>query len=432
VVGLNGNMVKAITLGCRFNFCETEMMKRIVESFSCKKNVVIINTCAVTNEAARKSKQAIRKIIRENSDAIIIVTGCALKTDREEMQKIKDVCKFISNEDKYKTEAYSFLLANSSEKKTELGLAPDPTLLPYERPDDVHIFEHRSRVFLQIQNGCDHFCSYCVVPFTRGRSKSCPLNEIVEKVNYFVNDRGFKEVVLSGIDITSYGKDLDRKIELTDILEQIVIQVPQLKRLRLSSLDPAGISSRLLNFISTEKIVLPHFHLSIQSGDNDVLKAMKRRHSREDVIDLCYNIKSKKEDVLFGADFIVGFPTETEEMFQNTAALIREINIAFCHIFPYSSRKGTVAASLIQLSRAVVTQRAKELAQIAICEKIKAFERFVGKEMRVFIEKTANNESIGKTDNFIPVLLTKTYGAANIVKKSIDKYKDGFLIVYDR
>ncbi|MDR0744560.1 MAG: tRNA (N(6)-L-threonylcarbamoyladenosine(37)-C(2))-methylthiotransferase MtaB [Holosporales bacterium] len=410
--------IKTITLGCRFNFYESEISRAIIDNLNTNDDIVIINTCSVTHEAERQSKQAVRKAIRENKNSKIIVTGCAAKTSKDYFESLDGVFKVIQNNDKENINAY----LNIPQPNSNIDLIEDITAAQNQ------IFEDRARAFIQIQNGCDHFCSYCIVPFTRGRSHSLPLENILKRVGFFL-ENGFSELVLSGIDITSYGKDLDYRIELADVIEAILKNYPNQKRLRISSIDPKGISEKLLELLKYEKRIMPHFHLSIQSGDNQVLKAMKRRHTREDIIAFCKQIKLTRNDVVFGADFIAGFPTETDSMFQNTLSLIDEAELSLMHIFPFSSRKETLASKMVQLPQPVISERARLLREKACEAKLKLFESMKGKKIRGIIEKTIDNVSYGKTDSFLPFVIKKAYNSSEIVNVlEIISYNENYLI----
>jgi threonylcarbamoyladenosine tRNA methylthiotransferase MtaB len=332
----------------------------------------------------------VRKAIRENKDAKIIVTGCAAKTSSKYFSEHPEIFKVIQNDEKGDITSYLDLPHSSDEIENSwiVNETDDP------------LFKDKARAFLQIQNGCNHFCSYCIVPFTRGRVRSLPLEEVLKRVGYFI-DHGFKEIVLSGIDITSYGKDLENT-DLSDVIEAILKKYPSQNRIRISSIDPAGIDERLLGLFINEKRIMPHFHFSIQSGDNDVLKAMRRRHAREDIIRICNEISKKRPKVVFGSDFIAGFPTETEIMFQNTLKLIDEANLSLMHIFPYSPRSGTLAASMIQIPRNVILERAKILREKADETLKKLLDSLVGKDISGIIEKVEYGNSFGKTDSFLP------------------------------
>ncbi|MDR3031261.1 MAG: tRNA (N(6)-L-threonylcarbamoyladenosine(37)-C(2))-methylthiotransferase MtaB [Holosporales bacterium] len=398
------NKVKTITLGCRFNFYESEVSKAIIKKLNPNDDIIIINTCSVTHEAERQSRQAVRKAVRENRNAKIIVTGCAAKTSEDYFNHLEGVFKVIQNGDKENLEIYSKIPHSSS------SINFDDDVIN----EEDQLFENRARVFVQIQNGCDNFCSYCIVPFTRGRATSLPLEKILKRVGGF-SEKGFKEVVLSGIDITSYGKDLDFKITLADVVEAILKKYPNQKRLRISSIDPNGISERLFELFAHEKRIMPHFHLSIQSGDDQVLKDMKRRHTRKDVIDFCNKLRSIRKDVVFGCDLIPGFPTETEDMFKNTIDLIDDAGLSLLHVFPFSPRKGTIAAQMIQLPRAVVLERGRLLREEAHKAKKKLLENMLGKVVDGIVEKVEENVSYGKTDSFVPFIIKKAYTPSEIV-----------------
>lgn len=399
--------IKTITLGCRFNFYESEVSKAIVERLEPTDEVLIINTCAVTHEAERQSRQAVRKAIRENPGAKVIVTGCAAKTSEEYFKSLAGVSKVILNDGKDKVESYLSLPHTSN----SLNFDSEEII-----KENSQLFEDKSRAFIQVQNGCDHFCTYCIVPFTRGRSRSLPLGVILERVKHFV-DIGFKEVVLSGIDITSYGQDLG-DVTFADVVNEI-LQKTAIERLRISSLDPKGIDDRLLELMVCEQRIMPHFHLSIQSGDDDVLRLMRRRHTRSDVIDVCQRIISRRPDVALGSDFIAGFPSETEAMFQNTLRLIDEANLSLMHVFPYSPRKGTVAAQMVQLPRSVVLDRARRLREKAQEAKLKLFKALVGKHVSGLVEYVSDGCSFGKTDSFIPFVIEQELPQSAIVSNLI-------------
>ncbi|MDR1488177.1 MAG: MiaB/RimO family radical SAM methylthiotransferase [Holosporales bacterium] len=398
---MSDNNVKTITLGCRLNFYESEMLKSALTKKYPDENIVVVNTCAVTHEAERQSKQAVRKSIRENNRAKIIVTGCAAQTSSEYFAKLDGIFEIIKNEEK----------------------------CDYEDFPEIPIFEGKSRAFLQIQNGCDNLCSFCIVPYTRGKSQSMPIQNILEKIQFFVNS-GFKEVVFSGIDITSYGKDFEEKIEFSDVLRDVLDKFPELLRIRISSLDPNGVTDKLFNIITSEIRILPHIHLSVQSGDNHILKLMRRRHSREDVIKLCNDIRKKRENIVFGADFITGFPGEDNLMFKNTMNLVKEANISLLHIFPYSPRKGTLASTLVQLPYNVIHERAKILRQNSEEQLAILLKSFVGKTVNFMVEREENGVLFGKTDHFLQIKTEKSYKIGEIVTETeVISSNSNFLIV---
>jgi threonylcarbamoyladenosine tRNA methylthiotransferase MtaB len=361
----------------------------------------VINTCSVTHEAERKSKQAVRRCIKENPEAKIIVTGCAAKTSADYFKTLNGVSALIQNEEK---DNYSDLI-------------------------DEECFSERARAFLQIQNGCDNHCSFCIVPTTRGPSKSLPLEIILFRIEHFLK-LGFKEIVLSGINITSYGVDIEQDISLEKVIRTVLLKFPELPRLRISSIDPDGISDSLFNVFATEHKVMPHFHLSIQSGDNDILKMMKRRHSREYIIEFCQTLKLHRPDVVFGADFIAGFPGETESMFENSLTLVDDAGLSLLHVFPYSERRGTLAARFIQLPNQVRQGRAEKLRHKGQSAKQKIFQAFVGKKVSLVVEKTADGVILGKTDQFLPIRIDGYQSARkNIVDNvSVTSFDQDFLI----
>ncbi len=381
--------VKTITLGCRFNYYESELERMRILAENPDQDVVIINTCTVTHEAERQSKQAVRKAIRENPRAKVIVTGCAAKTSYEYFRDLDGVHKIIQNDEKTKFDAGTL------------------------QKSGRQLFEDRTRAFLQIQNGCNHHCSYCIIPYTRGKSQSLPIEFIVEQIKYFCSV-GINEIVLSGIDIMSYGDDFQDKKSLADVMETIINQT-EAQRLRISSIDPNGIDDRLFALITQEKRIMPNLHLSIQSGDNDVLRKMRRRHTREDVIDLCNRILDARSDFVFGSDFIVGFPSETDECFGNTVKLVHEAHLSLLHVFPFSPRKNTVAAQMIQLPRTTINSRAKILRDVAQDALSLAMTQNIGQTRSCIIEKCDDGVSVGKTDNYLPVKVKSRHDAPAVV-----------------
>ena len=408
--------VKTVTLGCRFNFYESEVAKSMIENIAPETDVILINTCAVTHEAERQSKQAVRKAIRKAGNAKVIVTGCAVKSANDYFKTLSEI-EIIENEEKSEIGVYADRLGIKEYRNGGIDSVID---------EDNELFKNRARAFLQIQNGCDNFCTYCIVPYTRGRCKSLPLDVIINRINHLTSI-GFKEVVLSGIDITSYGKDMSDMTLSTVITE--ILKRTNLERIRISSLDPAGIDDKLLNIITDEPRIMPHIHLSIQSGDNNVLRSMRRRHTREDVIKLCNNIQDSRNDVVFGSDFIAGFPTETEEMLKNTIKLIKEANLTLNHIFPYSPRTGTPASKMIQLPTKIITDRAKMLREVTETQKEKLYQFLIGRTITGMIERNENGISYGKTDSFIPFIIKGIYNPEHILKITVTGYNENGLEV---
>jgi threonylcarbamoyladenosine tRNA methylthiotransferase MtaB len=360
------------------------MMKLVNYQANDSDNIVIINTCAVTQEAERQSKQVVRKAIRENGDSRIIVTGCAARTSKDYFENLDGVSEVIQNADK------------------------EPVDISQINAGTPHLFDGRARAFLQIQNGCDHFCTYCIVPFTRGRSRSLLPDIILKQVDYFLH-HGFNEIVLSGIDIASYGKDIDESNHnLATLIETILEKTHTAgTRIRLSSIDPAAIDQNLLNLFTKESRIMPYFHFSIQSGSNEVLMAMRRRHSREDVIAVCENIRRRRNGVVIGGDLIAGFPTETKSMFEESVSLIDDAGLSLIHVFPYSARSGTIAAQMINLPSNVVRSRAAKLHDKAHAARRALHQSLIGTTTSGLIEKSGEFESIGKTDSYIPFRLDR-------------------------
>ncbi len=342
---MDKNKSKVINLGCRLNFFESEIIKNILDKNDIKKKIVI-NTCAVTNQAVKKSINEVKKASKDFPDYKIIVTGCASHIDKDLFSNLKNVTKIINNHKKTDSSNYT------NDRKSEIDSVSFPYLSNFS--------SDRSRGTLQIQQGCDHRCTFCIIPFGRGDSKSLEFKYILERTKKLIA-KGYNEIILTGVDLTSYGHDLKGKPRLGNVLKRLLACVPNLKRLRLSSIDPAEIDQDLMEIILNEERLLPHLHLSIQSGDNLILKRMKRRHDRETVINLCKKINSIRTEFTFGADIIVGFPTETDENFYNTVNLLKVCNFTNIHIFPFSPKKGTPASRMPQVKEEIKKQRVQIL-----------------------------------------------------------------------
>ena len=340
-------MAKVITLGCRINAYESEVIK---EKLAHLDDVVIINTCAVTAEAERQCRQTIRKLAKENPNAKIVVTGCAAQVSSERFASMPEVDLVLGNKEK------SDIVKILSQPLSEKTIVGD--IFDYDGHDNFLItgFEGRQRAFVQIQQGCDHRCTYCIVPYARGNNRSVPENEILAQIKELLS-QGFEEICLTGVDACSY------QPSFSGLVKNILINFPQLPSLQFGSLDPAAIDDEFISLIREYSNIAPHFHFSVQSGDNMILKRMKRRHNRDDVINLCKKIRSVRPEATFGADFICGFPTETEEQFMNTVKLVREANINKLHVFPYSERPGTPAALMPQIPVEERRRRANLLRQ---------------------------------------------------------------------
>lgn len=341
-------MVEVVTFGCRINSFESEVLK---EKFKDSDNLIIVNTCAVTGEAERQCRQAVRKLRKENPDAKIVVTGCAAQVNPQKFAEMSEVDLIVGNKEKAEIEKY---LNSEINEKTIVG-----DIFSYDDYDKYLItgFEGRQRAFVQIQQGCNHRCTYCIVPFARGNNRSVPEEDIIRQIKTLLAN-GFKEICLTGVDACSY------QPSFSGLVKHILGQIPELPSLQFGSLDPAAIDDGFIALVGQYKNIYPHFHLSVQSGDNLILKRMRRRHTREDVINLCSKIRALRPEATFGADFICGFPTETEEAFNNTCKLVDEAGIDKLHVFPYSERKGTPAALMPQVDMEERRRRAKILRSL--------------------------------------------------------------------
>ena len=393
---MDKNKSKVINLGCRLNFFESEVIKNILKQNKIEKKIVI-NTCAVTNQAVRKSINEIKQASKKYPNHKIYVTGCASQIEEKSFSNLNNVVKVIDNSKKTQPESYL----------EEKSISNNP---PFNFPYSENFSSNRSRAMLQIQQGCDHRCTFCIIPYGRGDSKSLPFSEISKRAENIIN-KGYGEIVLTGVDLTSYGHDLSGKPTLGNILKRLLFDHPKLKRLRLSSIDPAEIDDDLLKILSTEERVLPHLHLSLQSGDNLILKRMKRRHNREQVIDLCNKLKLLRPNFTFGADVIVCFPTETKEHFEKTLELIRVCNFSNVHVFPFSPKKGTPASKMPQVKNDIKKKRAEILRHEAERILSKKLDNLIGRTTNILFE--CNKKSY--TDEFFKVKLTNQN---NIYKKS--------------
>ena len=401
---MDTNEVK--TYGCRLNFYESEVIRKFAKKQNIS-NSTFINGCAVTNKTIADLKSEIRKIKREKPDRKIILTGCAAQIHQEDFSKMSEIDAIIGNKEKLEEKTYE-RLRTANDKVSEVGdiLQESQAIAPI-----IDKVEQRIRGFVQIQNGCDHRCTFCIIPYGRGNSRSVKPNNVVKQIKNLL-EKNYKEVVLTGVDLTSYGHDFEDKKTITDLVKLIFSEVPNLKRLRLSSLDIAEIDDDLTNLIGTEKRILPHIHLSLQAGDNMILKRMKRRHLREDAINKINKIRSVRPDVVFGADLIAGFPTETEEMFNNTIKLVEECNISFLHVFPFSPREGTPASRMPQLNREIIKKRAKILRELGNEQILKYYNKLENTEINLIVE----SESRGRSDGFARVNLNQNYGNGNLIK----------------
>ncbi|MDC0073893.1 tRNA (N(6)-L-threonylcarbamoyladenosine(37)-C(2))-methylthiotransferase MtaB [Alphaproteobacteria bacterium] len=394
---------EVITFGCRLNLYESEVIKKEINGL---KNTFVFNTCAVTSEAERQARQAIRKKNRLYPDANIVVTGCSAQIDPLKWLKMPEVKKVLGNKEK-------LLFKNYNKDSADL-VVNDIMSVADTAGHFLQSFENKSRAFLEIQNGCNHRCTFCIIPFARGNSRSVSIEEIISEIKLLCRN-GFSEVVLTGVDIGDYGSDTKGNISLSILVKSILDSVPNLHRLRLSSIDPKKFDDQLIKLIANQKRILPYFHLSVQSGDNIILKRMKRRHTREDVIELCSKIRKVRPDAVFGADFIAGFPTETDSMFNKTFQLIKECELAFLHIFPYSVRSGTAAARMPQIINEIKKYRASQLRKLDKQIKNNLYKKFIGTNVKVLVEK--NN--IGRTEHYIPIKLIGNVEEGKIIESRV-------------
>ena len=372
--------VAFLTLGCRLNAYESEVMRGHAEAAGLT-DAVIVNTCAVTSEAVRQARQAIRRARRERPDASIIVTGCAAQIDPTSFAEMPEVTRVIGNAEKMKAETF-----------IGLDIAETPRVQVNDimsvRETAAHLvdgIDGRARAFVQVQTGCDHRCTFCIIPYGRGNSRSVPAGEVVDQVKRLVGT-GHYEIVLTGVDLTSWGADLPNAPKLGNLVARILKLVPDLKQLRLSSIDAIEIDEALFDLIAHEPRIAPHLHLSFQSGDDMILKRMKRRHSRADAINLCNRLRAARPDIAFGADLIAGFPTETDEMFANTLASVDECGIDYLHVFPYSPRPQTPAAKMPQVARDVVKARAARLREKGVERLSLRLDRHAGQAVMALVE----------------------------------------------
>jgi threonylcarbamoyladenosine tRNA methylthiotransferase MtaB len=383
-----------ITFGCRLNTVESEIMRGHAAAAGLD-NAIIVHTCAVTAEAERQARQAIRRARREDPDAPILVTGCSAQIDPHAYAAMPEVDRVIGNAEKLDAGLWRALAA--PEREVPRVVVGDAQALRETAHHLIDGFDGRSRAFVQVQNGCDHRCTFCIIPYGRGPSRSVPAGELVDQVRRLVR-AGYKEVVLTGVDLTSYGRDLPGQPTLGRLVGRLLRLVPELPRLRLSSIDPSEVDADLLQAIAGEERLMPHLHLSVQAGDTLTLKRMKRRHTREDVLETCLRVRALRPEVAYGADLIAGFPTETEAMFERTLTLIEEANLTYLHVFPYSARKGTPAARMPQLPKTVRRERAARLRAAGD----RALERFLGRQVgrthRLLVERAGR----GHTETFAP------------------------------
>ena len=412
--------VDVITLGCRLNASESDAMVALARDDGLT-NAVIINTCAVTNDAVAESRRRVRKARRDRPDATIIVTGCAAQIDPTAFAAMDEVDQVLGNHDKMLPGA--FLDQSERIRVNDIMTVREnaPQFMGSENSPDKA--QSRTRAFLQVQNGCDHRCTFCIIPYGRGNARSVPAGEVVSHVRNLVR-QGYREVVLTGVDLSSWGGDLPGTPPLGDLVRRVLKLVPELDRLRLSSIDPAEVDPILFELIVTEPRMTPYLHLSLQSGDDMILKRMKRRHSRQQVIDLCHALQTRRPEITFGADIIAGFPTEDDVMFDNSLRIVSEVGIPWLHVFPYSAREGTPAAKIPPVDGNIVKARAKTLREAGTVAKAAHLRSRVGDVDVALFEETGQ----GRLPDFSLIRVNNPPPAGSLGKVTVIEARDDHLI----
>ncbi len=406
--------LEILTFGCRLNAFESEVIRGHALAAGLD-DAVIVNTCAVTAEAERQARQAIRRARSSHPLARLIVTGCAAQIDPQRFAAMAEVDLVLGNEEKLKAESYR----SAGDTRVAVG---DIMALKETAAHLIEGFEHRARAFVEVQQGCDHRCTFCIIPFGRGNNRSVPMGEIVRQVRALVA-AGFREVVLTGVDLTGFGAGLPGAPRLGQLCRRLLASVPELTRLRLSSLDPSEIDEELWRLVAEEARLLPHFHFSLQSGDDLVLKRMKRRHSRAQALEACARARALRPGIALGADLIAGFPTEDEAMFERTLALVDEAGLDYTHVFPFSPRPGTPAARIPQLPRALVRERARRLRQAGAAALARALEQRVGSHAQVLVERPG----FGRSEHYAPVSFTGDAAEGTVVQVRVTRAEPAML-----
>ena len=410
------NPVEIVTFGCRLNAYESEVMRAHAQEAGLK-GAIVFNTCAVTAEAERQARQAIRKARRENPDAQIIVTGCAAQVNPDSFARMPEVSRVIGNMEKLEKQSFGI-------EATERVRVNDIMEARETASHLVEGFEGRARAFVQVQNGCDHRCTFCIIPYGRGNSRSVPMGEVARQLNALV-DAGYGEVVLTGVDITSYGADLPGEPKLGQLVRRLLQAVPGLKRLRISSLDCIEMDDDLFRLFAEEERLMPHLHLSLQAGDDMILKRMKRRHLRDQAIALAERLRAARPDIVLGADLIAGFPTETEEMFENTLRIVAECGLTWLHVFPYSERPGTPAARIPnQVPKPVRKERAARLRALGAEREAAFLASRIGRVEDVLVE----SGGLGRSAHFAPVALPAGLAEGSIHRLTVTGVANGRLV----
>ncbi|MEK7343340.1 MAG: tRNA (N(6)-L-threonylcarbamoyladenosine(37)-C(2))-methylthiotransferase MtaB [Pseudomonadota bacterium] len=408
-----------ITMGCRLNIAESEAIRQMASG---QDDLIVVNSCAVTAEAVRQTRQAIRRARRERPEARILVTGCAAQTQPQTFAAMAEVDGVIGNREKMEATSYQRAFGSSAIVKVADIMAVRDTA-----PHMASAFADHARAFLEVQNGCDHRCTFCIIPYGRGNSRSVPAGAVIDKAKELV-DAGYREIVLTGVDVTSYGPDLPGSPSLGLLIERILKGVPDLPRLRLSSIDSVEMDDRLFDLLAHEPRMMPHVHLSLQSGDDLILKRMKRRHSRADALAIVQRLKAARPNICIGADIIAGFPTEEEAMFERSLALVEDCDIVHGHIFPYSPREGTPAARMPQVDRATIKTRAARLR--AACEERRTrwLASLIGTSQSVLVERSGLT---GHAENFAPIRFSTPLPPSTIVRATITGLEKGVLLAQE-
>jgi len=409
------------TLGCRLNSYETEAMKDLAAQAGVE-NAVVVNTCAVTGEAVRKARQEIRRLRRSHPDAKLIVTGCAAQTEPDTFANMTEVDLVVGNTEKMQPDTWAGLSPNFI-GETERVQVDDIMSVTQTAGHLIDGFGTRSRAYVQVQNGCDHRCTFCIIPYGRGNSRSVPAGVVVEQIKRLV-DKGYNEVVLTGVDLTSWGADLPAEPRLGDLVMRILKLVPDLPRLRISSIDSIEVDEALMEAIATQPRLMPHLHLSLQAGDNMILKRMKRRHNRDDAIAFTQQALTLRPDMAFGADIIAGFPTETDAMFENSLKLVEDCQLTWLHVFPYSPRAGTPAARIPPVNGNIIKARAAALRKAGQAQVVKHLAAQIGQPHNVLME----NPRMGRTEQFAEVIFGRDQPEGQIITARITDHNGKQLI----
>lgn len=409
---------EVVTFGCRLNSYESEVIKSNIAKLA-DEEIIVFNTCSVTKEAERQAGQAIRRARRENPNIKLIVTGCAAQISPDKYANMPEVDVVLGNEEKLNSKAYEGLFSTEITEKIKVN---DIMSITETASHLVTSIEGRARAFVQVQNGCNHRCTFCIIPYGRGNSRSVPIGEIVKQVRNITKE-GYKEVVLTGVDITDYGKDLPGEPTFSQMIRRLLSLVPELPRLRLSSVDVAEMDDEMFLLIENEPRLMPHFHISLQAGDDMILKRMKRRHNRQDVIYFTNKVRKIRPDAAFGADIIAGFPTETDEMFENTLNLVSEAGLQHLHVFPYSEREGTPAAKMPQVHPTVRKERAAKLRIAGKNELKKHLQKQIGKTVSAIVEK----DNVARAEDFSAIKTEISMQAGDLVNIKITEATGEFL-----